>query len=162
MQITSRFSIAVHVLTCVGEFLGERRATSEFLAGSVNTNPVVIRRILGQLKAAGLVTVDRGTGGVAPTRPFSEITLLDVFRAVEPLENGRLFSVHANPNADCPVGRNIHRVLAPVLGEAQAALEKSLESHTLADVIRETDKLARPDEHLKASPSNAENRRPLP
>ena len=63
MQISSRFTIAIHIFTCIDTFKDQYKLTSEFLAASVNVNPVVIRRILQQLKAAGLITVTRGSGG---------------------------------------------------------------------------------------------------
>ena len=63
MQISSRFTIALHVFACLDEFQGQFKLTSDLLAGSVNVNPVVIRKILGQLKSAGLVNVARGAGG---------------------------------------------------------------------------------------------------
>ena len=63
MQISSRFTIALHIFACVEVFKDEYRITSDFLAGSINTNPVIIRKILTKLKSAGLITVARGTGG---------------------------------------------------------------------------------------------------
>jgi len=64
MQISSRFTVALHIFTCVDVFKDERKVTSEFLAGSINTNPVIIRNILSQLRNARLITVARGTGGI--------------------------------------------------------------------------------------------------
>ena len=111
MQISSRFTLAVHIFACIDTFQGDYKVTSDFLAGSTNVNPVVIRRILGQLKAAGLVEVARGSGGASVSRPLDEISFLDIYHAVECVENGELFHFHENPSTDCPVGRNIHRVL---------------------------------------------------
>ena len=78
MQISSRFTVAVHVLVCIEAFKNSRKVTSGFLASSVNVNPVVIRRILQQLKGAGIVTVARGSGGADIARPLEEVTLLDL------------------------------------------------------------------------------------
>ncbi|GAA4497451.1 Rrf2 family transcriptional regulator [Hymenobacter ginsengisoli] len=133
MQISSRFSVAVHVLTLlavtpVGELL-----TSDRMAGSVNTNPVVIRRILGQLKKAGLVEVRAAAGGTYLRRAPADITLLDVYRAVEVVE-GDLFSIHDKPNPKCPVGRNIQVALDDTLRRAQAALEQQLAGVSVAQV----------------------------
>ena len=102
MQISSRFTIAIHTLTCISIFQGEHKVTSEFLARSVNVNPVIIRKVLGQLKNAELVQVQRGSGGATLAKPLVEITLLDVFNAVESIENQQLFSFHDQPNPDCP------------------------------------------------------------
>ena len=88
MQISSRFTIALHIFACVETFKDDYKVTSDFLASSINTNPVIIRRILTQLKSAGLITVARGTGGIEPTKPLEEISFYDVYQAIEPVENG--------------------------------------------------------------------------
>lgn len=143
MQISSRFTIAIHMFSCIDTFEKERKVTSEFLASSVEVNPVVIRRILLQLKSAGLVNVQRGTGGTAIARPLEEITFLDIYRAVECVEDGALFHFHEKPNMKCPVGRNIHRVLDEKLERVQSAMERELASITLADVKRDMDQCLR-------------------
>ena len=134
MQITSRFTVALHIFTCVEVFKDDYKVTSDFLAGSINTNPVLIRKILTQLKAAGLITVARGTGGIAVTRPLSEITFYDVYQAIEPVENGDLFRFHENPNPKCPVGRNIHALLDSKLKAIQGAMEDEMKKYTLEDL----------------------------
>lgn len=134
MQISSRFTIAIHIFSCIDTFEKERKVTSDFLASSVEVNPVVIRRILLQLKSAGLVSVQRGTGGAAIAKPLAEITFLDIYRAVECVEEGELFHFHENPNIQCPVGRNIHKVLDEKLERVQRAMERELAAITLADV----------------------------
>ncbi len=138
MQISSRFTIAVHVLTAIDTFQNDYKVTSDFLAGSINVNPVVIRRVMQQLKAAGLIEVKRGSGGMSITKPLNQITLLDIFHAVEPLENGQLFHFHENPNAACPVGRNIHNGLDDKLQSVQNAMEEEMKNVTLEAVIRDT------------------------
>lgn len=139
MQISSRFTIAIHVLTCINTFENRFKTTSDFLATSVNVSPVVIRRILSQLKAAGLVTVARGSGGTSIVKPLNEITFLDVYNAVECV-NGELFHFHKNPNQQCPVGRNIHNVLDIKLLQVQNVMENELEKITLEDVIKDVDR----------------------
>lgn len=138
MQISSRFTIAIHIFACIDTFENEYKLTSDFIAGSVNVNPVVIRRILQQLKAAGLVTVARGSGGGSAAKPMDEITLLDIFNAVDCIENNQLFHFHENPNTDCPVGRNIHHSLDDKLNIIQSSLEQSMKNITVADVVRDT------------------------
>jgi Rrf2 family protein len=133
MQISSRFSVAVHVLTLLAVTPTGELLTSDRMAGSVNTNPVIIRRILGQLKKAGLVEVRAAAGGTYLRRASADITLLDVYRAVEVVE-GNLFSVHDKPNPKCPVGRNIQAALDDTLRRAQAALEQQLASVSIAQV----------------------------
>ena len=99
-------------------------------------NPVIIRKTLGQLKAAGLVEVAAGVGGAKLTKSPEDITLWDVFQAVE--EDEDLFHFQENPNPKCPVGRNIHKVLDQRLLDAQRAMEESLRSTTLADIAEDT------------------------
>ena len=134
MQISSRFTIALHVFACLDEFQGQFKLTSDLLAGSVNVNPVVIRKILGQLKSAGLVNVARGAGGASIAKPLSEITCLDVYNAVECVEDGQLFHFHERPNEACPIGRNIHAILDAKLQRVQNAMERELASITLEEV----------------------------
>ena len=134
MQISSRFTIALHIFTCVETFKNDYKITSDFLAGSINTNPVIIRKILTQLKNAGLITVARGTGGISPTRPLKEISFYDVYQAIEPVENGDLFNFHSSPNPQCPVGKNINALLDGKLKAIQLAMENEMKKYTLDDL----------------------------
>ncbi len=134
MQISSRFTIALHIFTCVETFKDEYKITSDFLASSINTNPVIIRNILSQLRKANLIRVLRGTGGIEVTRDIKDITFYDVYEAIEPLENGDLFHFHEAPNPDCPVGRNIHLLLDDKLKSIQRAMEDEMRKYTLADL----------------------------
>lgn len=134
MQISSRFTIALHIFTCADVFKDQYKVTSNFLAGSINTNPVIIRKILTQLKKAGLITVARGTGGISPTRPLSDITFYDVYQAIGPVENGDLFHFHESPNPECPVGRNIHGLLDGKLKAIQGAMETEMKKYTIEDL----------------------------
>lgn len=140
MQISSRFTLAVHILICIDTFKDEYKVTSDFLTGSTNINPVMVRRLLGQLKKAGMIDVMRGTGGAVITKPLNEISFLDIYKAVECVDNGELFHFHENPNQNCPVGRNIHNILDEKLMRVQMALERELASITLEDVKKDTDR----------------------
>ena len=140
MQISSRFTLAIHIFACIDTFGNECKVTSDFLAGSTDVNPVIIRKILGQLKGAGLIDVARGTGGTTVAKPLDQITFLDVYRAVECVENGDLFHFHDNPNDSCPVGRNIHQILDDKLLRVQSAMEKELASITLEELKQDTEK----------------------
>ncbi len=138
MQISSRFTVAIQVLLCMELLKDEQKVTSGLLASSAAVNPVVVRRLLQQLKAAGIVRVARGTGGAELLKPAEEITLLEIYRAVECMEKGELFHFHENPNPLCPVGRNIHGVLDERLAEIQKAMEQKMESMTLRDLLEDT------------------------
>lgn len=133
MQFSSRLPIAVHILLAIVEFKGKEKTTSAFLAGSVNVNPVIIRNTLGQLKAAGLVTVKAGEGGASLAKEPKDITLLDVFDAVEKEE--ALFHFHENPNPECPVGKNVHAVLDNKLFAIREVMREKMKSITLQDLI---------------------------
>lgn len=138
MQISSRFTIAIHIFACIDTFEKKYKITSDFLASSINVNPVIIRKILAQLKAKDLIEVQRGSGGASITKPLEEISFRDIYHAVECVENGELFHFHENPNQKCPVGRNIHNVLDSKLVQVQNALENELKKITLADLIKDT------------------------
>lgn len=141
MQISSRFTIAVHMLICIETFKNDHKVTSDFLASSVNVNPVVIRRLLQQLKKAGIVNVTRGSGGTALEKDADAVTLLDVYNAVECVEEGELFHFHENPNPLCPVGKNIHNILDTRLIKIQQAMEQEMKSVTIRDVMEDAKKL---------------------
>lgn len=134
MSISSRFSVGIHILTLIG-LDKDGTQSSENIAGSVNTNPVVIRKIMGMLKNAELIKVRPGVAGAQLAKDLSEITLLDVYKAVNVVHEKELFSVHENPNPTCFVGRNIQSTIIPILSNAQRALEKELENVTLKDII---------------------------
>nr|MCR5847515.1 Rrf2 family transcriptional regulator [Lachnospiraceae bacterium] len=102
--------------------------------GSIGTNPVIIRKLLTQLKNAGLITVARGTGGIELTKELSEISFYDVYQAIEPLEGDDLFRFHDAPNPQCPVGRNIHALLDDKLQKIQEAMESEMKKYTLLDL----------------------------
>lgn len=128
---SNRFAVAVHILSLI-DILKEQRLTSEYIASSVNTNPVVIRRIMGALNKAGIIRTSPGVPGASLTRPAEEITLLDIYKAIVP---SVLFAVHEKPNPECPVGRNIQSSLETAFDEAQTAMEQRLASMTLKEII---------------------------
>ena len=135
MPSSSRFTVAVHVLTLLAHEEG-RALTSDYIAGSVNTNPVVIRRVLGLLAKAGLVSTAEGAGGgTTLAKPAEKITLADIFAAVE---QGDFFVLPRNePNPLCPVGRSVQTVLGDHLSRFQDALERDMRRVTIADMLAE-------------------------
>ena len=134
MKISSRFSVAIHILVLL-ECGKDKIFTSEFIAGSVNTNPVVIRRIMGKLKEAGLIDVKSGTGGAHLLKAPEEISLYDVYKAGEVVSAGELFNIHEHPNTDCPVGAKIQGVLEIFLSKAQEAMEQVLKDTSIKDIL---------------------------
>ena len=134
MSTNSRFAVAVHVLSLMA-WSGEEPLKSEQVAESVNTNPVVIRRMLKELAEAGLVVSQTGSlGGSRLAGDPAKTTLLDVYQA---LECRGVFSLHRTPpSRDCPVGVNIETVLGDVLLEVDSAVERVLQNITIEDVVR--------------------------
>jgi len=134
MPANSRFAVAVHVLTLMGCSEGEP-IKSDDMACSVNTNPVVIRRILCTLSKANLVASQTGAcGGSRLARTPAKITLLDVYRAVEA---GEAFALHRQPpDPRCRVGANIAPVLESVLGRVETAIEQALAKITLEEIVQ--------------------------
>jgi Rrf2 family protein len=129
---SSRFATAIHVAAMMAGNPAEP-VTSDHIAASVNTNPVVIRRLMSGLKAAGIVGSQSGaSGGFVLKRQPAEITLGAIFRAVE---CAKLFRVHPDPSPNCPYGKAIERVMTKVSGEAEIALLKTLDGWTLTDVM---------------------------
>ena len=134
MQITSRFTIAVHVIAAIDYFGDSETVTSNFLAGSVGANPVIVRNVMGSLKEAGIISISQGRSGIALARSLDEITLYDVYEAVDCVADEGLFHFHENPNIECPVGRNIHAALDDKLGKVQKSMEDELRSIRISDI----------------------------
>jgi DNA-binding IscR family transcriptional regulator len=136
MSISSRLSVGIHILALI-EINKDGVSSSQFLAGSVNANPAMIRKIMGMLKKAGLIEVHPGIAGAKLAKELSDITMLDVYKAVNVVQDKELFSLHENPNPECPVGRNIQYAIEPVFSTAQLAMEKVLENVNLDNVVRD-------------------------
>ncbi|MGP3534093.1 Rrf2 family transcriptional regulator [Microbacterium sp. RD1] len=138
MSANSRLTIAAHALTWIGLYQrrGHSVATSEQVAKSVNTNPVVIRRLLTEMRTAGLAESRRGAGaGWTLSRDMADITLLDVYRAIEP---GPLFALHrSTPDPDCVVGSGIGSAMTAVYSQVEDVLHQQLGKVTLEDVLRD-------------------------
>jgi Rrf2 family protein len=145
MKFSTRLPIAVHILLCL-DVLGDRRKfTSNVLAGSIGVNPVVVRNVLGRLKAAGFVAVEPGVGGARLTKDPTEITLLDILNAVE--DDASVFCMHEHPSPECPIGRNVHAVLGAELDAAEQAMLDRLASTTLANLADATrERIARQEQ----------------
>jgi len=137
VQIGTKFSIAIHILLSVEVFKDKHKITSDFLAASANTNPVMIRKIMGLVREAGLIEVAKGTGGITLLKTPKEITLKDIYLAVNPIEDWKLFNIHKNSAAGCPVGGNILNLLDPYFTKAQNAMENNLSNSTLQNLLND-------------------------
>lgn len=133
MAVNSQFSMAVHVLAMLARSV-DKKVKSEAIAGSVNTNAVVIRRLLGQLGQANLVESQTGaSGGTRLARCPKEITLAEIYNAVS---CGEVFALHGKtPNQDCPVGKNIEAVLCGLQKEIDKSVGEKLSEYTLQGIL---------------------------
>ena len=138
MQITSKFTIAVHIITAIDYFKDSKKVTSSFLAGSVGANPVIVRNIMGELKEAGIIDISQGKSGIELAKELDDITFYDIYKAVDSVNEEGLFHFHEKPNPECPVGRNIHKAMEGKLTDVQQAMEEKMKRITLAEVVDDT------------------------
>ncbi|HEY3761740.1 MAG TPA: Rrf2 family transcriptional regulator [Verrucomicrobiae bacterium] len=134
MRTSCRFAMAVHVLSVLAYQEGDR-VTSAALAESVNTNPVIIRRLLLSLQKAKLIDTCRGAGaGSRLNRSPRRINMAEIYRSVE--ESEPFATLTRKPDAHCPVGRSIIAVIDEIFSSAEVAMERDLAKTTLADVLQ--------------------------
>ncbi|MEU2683875.1 Rrf2 family transcriptional regulator [Streptomyces hygroscopicus] len=134
MGLSSRSAVAIHALTMLARW-SDRSLTSAEIADSLASNPVLVRRILGSLRNAGLVWSTEGRGGGwSLARAPRDITLYDAYAAVE---EGRILSRHAHPPSEaCEVGRNISALIEVEFRDAERAMEERLGRTTIAHLLR--------------------------
>ena len=142
MQITSKFTIAAHIIAAIDYFKDSEKVTSNFLAGSVGANPVIVRNVMGNLKESGIIAISQGKSGISLAKELSKITFYDVYKAVDCVDDSGLFHFHENPNINCPVGRNIHSAMDEKLQRVQSIMENELSHITMADVVTDVRKAA--------------------
>lgn len=135
MQISMKCSVAVHCLIFIHEAKGIAKVTSNLLAESTGSNPVVIRNILSALKKAGLITVPRGTGGAELCADPSQITLYQIYSALEPNGVTSIIGIHPCDGRPCPVAQNIRNVLKTPYHKIEDAVKKAMEEVTLQSMI---------------------------
>ena len=135
MNTNQQFAVSCHILAILASY-PDAAVTSETIAQSVDTNPVVIRRIMSVLRKHGLVDSRPGTsGGWRLLRPAAELNLREVYQAIH---HEAVLTVHQHPNPDCPIGGNIQKTLGSVFEDAQKALELALEKTSVASVLKNT------------------------
>ena len=158
MKISSRFSIAIHIVVIIAIKSGSQKITSSYLSDCINVNPVIIRKTLGQLKKAELIDVKSGKGGATLLKNPNELTLIDIYRAVEAGEDISLFNSHNQQEVKCPIdckdcpladniqkddtkkipsGCTIHVTVDKHLFAAQKAMEASLKEMTISRMIEQ-------------------------
>lgn len=129
----TKFSVALHILAYISET--SRQVSSEALAQSVGTNASYIRKVVALLKRADLIVSHQGKTGYQLARLPEEISLLDIYRATQEVEQIKLFHTHQQPNQACPVGKHIEQAISPLFAKVERQLELELAHQTLAQVI---------------------------
>ena len=135
MYISTKCSVAVHCLIFMHEANGVAKVTSKLLAESTGCNPVFIRNILSALKKAGLITVPRGIGGAQLCADPSQITLYQIYSALEPKGLSSLIGIHPCQGRACPVAQNLHQVLQKPYHQIEEAVQSTMENTTLQSMI---------------------------
>lgn len=131
MRENTRFSDAIHVMALL-YVRGEENLTSTQLAQSVNTNPVVIRRLVADLKGAGLLNTSQGKSKIELVKNPKNTTLLEIFEAVD---DSNLLNVDVNTNLNCQIGGNIQNVLGNFYDEISAEAKKQMAAKSLLTII---------------------------
>ncbi len=135
MKINTKCSLALHILIAIAVFSDKVKMTSEIIAKSTGSNPVIIRNILGSLKQAGIVAVHRGSGGAELAMPPADITIWKVYVAVDPTSIHNLIGLHPNPSSACPIGRKIYDLLDEPYSAIRESIQASMSKYTLADLL---------------------------
>ncbi|MDL2233205.1 Rrf2 family transcriptional regulator [Ruminococcaceae bacterium OttesenSCG-928-L11] len=161
MRISTKCSTAVHALLMIAVFSPHMKITSDSIAGSVGRNPVEIRKIFAGLKKAGIIDVARGCGGTVLQRAPGEITLLDIYLAVDTLSFNEWIGIHANSSEYCPIGRNISTLLNESYEQVGDAVRKTMSAVTLGDMV---EKLCRMDPDVREAwiPTQWDTDKPAP
>ena len=136
MRLSTKCSIALHLLVLIKAF-EHGKLTSEILAKSAGCNPVIVRNLLGSLKKAGMVEVQRGTGGATLTADPADVTIWDVYRAVDRETLDNLIGLHPNPFPGCPVGKNIYTLLDKPYRMVSDSVRAAMKSYTLKQLLDE-------------------------
>ncbi|MBM7609928.1 DNA-binding IscR family transcriptional regulator [Lysinibacillus composti] len=134
-MINTRLSMGIHILSLVALSNDPENLNSEWIATSINTNPVVVRRLTSSLKKANLVKAYVGNRGLQLMKEPEDISLLEILKAVDP--NNHLFHIHQNSNIQCTVGRNIESTLGSIFNDIQKETEWKLANLKLDDVMRD-------------------------
>ena len=156
MQISMKCSVAVHCLIFIYETRGTAKVTSSLLAESTGCNPVVIRNIMSALKKAGLITIPRGTGGAELCADPAQITLYQIYAALEPDGIASLIGIHPCQGRACPVAQNIRKVLQSPYHHIEDAVRQTMEGITLQSMIDEFQGIIHLQEEDTTSQSRAE------
>lgn len=136
MRMSTQFTVSVQMLMLIMAF-GEQKATSEILSESTGANPVMIRQLFGKLKDAGILHVSTGKGATKLAREAEDISLWDIYMAVEKYSADELFAFHPKISEGCQVGQFFKDILSPHLDDAVQAMAAQMQAVSLAQVVQE-------------------------
>lgn len=132
MKYSYKLSDAIHILVYI-DIIPDENISSTDIAESIEANASVVRKLMANLKKAGLLDSQVGAAHPKLAKPADTITLLDVFKAVE--TNHELLHVDPRTNMDCPVGANIQQTLNSAYERVQKAAENEMSNLTIQDMI---------------------------
>lgn len=135
MRINTKLSVALHCLIFIAVKQEQIKITSDILSETTGCNAVLIRRLLNSMQKAGIITTARGVGGTHLIKAPSDLTLYDVYEAIEPEEARHFIGIHPKPSEHCSVGKNIKNVLSSAYDEIEAAAFDAMKKITLQQLI---------------------------
>jgi Rrf2 family protein len=135
MRISTRCSTAIHALLAIAVYAPYRKVTGSVLAESIGANPVEVRKVLGNLKKAGIIDILRGSGGMVLKMNPGDITFFDIYSAVDTVPLHELIGLHPHPSSACHIGKNIHTLLSQPFEEIAQAVKQTMETITLERLL---------------------------
>lgn len=137
MRIDTKCSIGIHCMILIAVYGDKCKLTSEIIARSTGCNNVIIRNILGKLKKSGLISVARGVGGAVMNCSLKDVSIWDIYSAVDEKNPAEVIGIHPNPYEKCPVGHSIEEILKKPYDDIGEAIREEMKKHTLDKIVDE-------------------------
>ncbi|MFD0896836.1 RrF2 family transcriptional regulator [Loigolactobacillus binensis] len=137
MRFSTRFPIAVHTVMIIAALSNDRKINSDIISESMGVNAVTIRNVFKSLKQANMILVSPGPGGTTLARRPDDITLWEIFSAVEPIDTNDIFRFNKQPDEHSKIGGNIYGILRTHLDDGINALEEELSKVTISMMVDE-------------------------
>lgn len=137
MRIDTKCSIGIHCMILIAVYGDKCKLTSNIISRSTGCNDVIIRNILGKLKKVGLIDIARGVGGTTMNRNLSEISIWDIYSALEEKNPDEIIGIHPNPFKQCPVGHSIEEILKEPYQSIGEAIIREMKKYTLDKIVEE-------------------------
>ena len=137
MRIDTKCSIGIHCMILIAVYGDKGKITSEIISRSTGCNQVIIRNILGKLKKNGLIDIARGVGGATINCDLNQVSIWDVYSAVNEKELNNIIGIHPNPYEKCPVGHSIEDILKEPYEKIGEAIKNKMKEYKLGKIIEE-------------------------